>query len=172
MTTRFYTKLPALLRTGTQPIVIGIILFSLSFSAANANDELQSLISACADGDMTICDQINDLQRSEEPASGLDAMAIAFAKRAPNLGISNGELPDLEKAYDLIVRDYFSSEKISVENRAKWFREKALPSCATHYHTRWRFEKNWWPVKEDNSPDWRTIYPHALDHYFGFCVTQ
>lgn len=155
----------------TLSLISLITLFPLG-SRAETADELQALISACADGEMMICDQINELNRPSTPSSPLDAMALAFADRAPSFGIEQDAVPDLGKAYDLIVRDYFTNESISEENRQKWFREAALDNCAQHYHTRWRYEKAWWPVTEENTPDWRTIYPHALDHYFGFCVAQ
>lgn len=159
--------------SGGVPMRIHSFIVLLLFSATlNAADNLESLISACADGEMPICDQISQMKQPAQPTSALDARAIAFAKRASDLAIEQEQIPDLGKAYPLIVRDYFSSEKISTENRNQWFRESSLETCAAHYHQRWRMENNWWPVNEREDPDWRMIYPHVLDHYFGFCVKQ
>lgn len=150
-------------------IYIPLIIFSFS-SLAEEPEHVGSLISACADGQMEICDQISLLEHPAEPVSPLDAMALNFSKQTDQLELEEDKVPDLGKAYPLIIRDYFSNENISEEKRKKWFKEAALENCAQHYHMRWRMEKNWWPVDKNGNPDWRAIYPHVLDHYFGYCV--
>ncbi|GEM_PF-7132157 len=140
---------------------------------ADEPGDVSSLISACADGQMEICDQISRVKHPQAPISPLDAMALAFSKRVPTLDlVDENHRPELDKAYPLIVEDYFSSERISTAEREKWFLKERLVSCSQHYHARWRMEKNWWPVDNEGNPDWRSIYPHVLDHYFGYCVRQ
>ena len=150
-------------------ISIPLIIFSYC-SLAEEPEHVGSLISACADGQMEICDQINTLEHPAEAVSPLDAMAMNFAKRSDIPELEEDKVPDLGKAYPLIIRDYFSNKNIAEEKRKKWFKEAALENCSSHYHVRWRMEKNWWPVDKNEDPDWRAIYPHVLDHYFGYCV--
>ncbi len=150
-------------------ISISLILFSCILFAEEP-EHVGSLISACSDGQMEICDQINTLEHPAEPVDALDAMALAFANRVDGMALEEDKVPDLGKSYPLIIRDYFSNENIAEEKRKKWFKEAALENCGQHYHVKWRMEKSWWPADKNENPDWRAIYPHVLDHYFGYCV--
>jgi len=148
-------------------------IFFITFSCASLAEEPEhvgSLISACSDGQMEICDQINTLEHPSKAVSPLDAMAMNFEQRSDIPELEEDKVPNLGKAYPLIIRDYFSNKNIAEEKRKKWFKEAALENCGQHYHVRWRMEKNWWPVDRNEDPDWRAIYPHVLDHYFGYCV--
>ena len=148
-----------------------LLSFFSYFTCAGEPEHVGSLISACSDGQMEICDQINELEHPARPVDILDAMALAFANRSGAMKLEKDKIPDLDKAYPLIIRDYFSSGKIAEKKRKKWFKEASLENCGQHYHVRWRMEKNWWPADKDENPDWRAIYPHVLDHYFGSCVS-
>ena len=103
---------------------IFLITFSC-FSFAEEPEHVGSLISACSDGQMEICDQINTLEHPTEPVDELDAMALAFANRVDGMALEEDKVPDLGKSYPLIIRDYFANENIAEEKRKKWFKEAA-----------------------------------------------
>ncbi len=148
------------------------MFFFSHLSYANEAEHVGALISACSDGQMEICDQISRMEHPLEPVSALDAMALSFASRSASMQLDKNKIPNLGKAYPLIVKDYFSNEKITDESRKKWLKTANLEDCGKHYHIEWRIDKNWWPVDNNEDPDWRALYPHALDHYFGYCVRQ
>lgn len=140
-------------------------------STPSGAEDFTALIAACADGNMEICVQLEGLSGgSPEPSSRLDARAVAFQQRAPSLKLDGENTPELAKAYPLVVRDFFSAKTISAGERGLFYRPAALPECAQHYHETWLYDRGWWPVGENGKPDWRLIYPHILDHYFGYCV--
>lgn len=155
----------------SRPTWTRALLVALILSASSRAEDFTALIAACADGDMEICAQLGGLSdRSPEPSSRLDARAVAFQRKAPNLELDRENTPDLAKAYPLVVQDFFSAKTISAEERRLFYRPEALPACAQHYHETWIYDRGWWPVGNNGKPDWRLIYPHILDHYFGYCV--
>lgn len=150
---------------------LGVLSACLVLSTASVGEDFTALIAACADGDMEICAQLAGASdNSSEPSSRLDVRAVAFEHRATSLKLDHENTPDLAKAYPLVVRDFFEAETISAEERALFYRPEALPQCAQHYHETWIYDRGWWPVRQDGKPNWRLIYPHILDHYFGYCV--
>lgn len=133
--------------------------------------DVRGLMSACADGDLDMCRQLDHGDGELSTGSDrLDQRARAFARRSTELGLQQGSAPALRKAYPLIVRDYFAAETISEENRRRWLQPELLPACAQHYSDTWLNERNWWPLDSRGEPDWQLIYVHVLDHYFGYCV--
>ncbi|MGH6636392.1 MAG: hypothetical protein ACRED0_09775 [Gammaproteobacteria bacterium] len=150
---------------------IKALLVCLALNAPLGADDFTVLIAACADGNMEICVQLGGSSGSPEPSSRLDARAVAFQQRAASLKLNDSEnTPDLVKAYPVVVRDFFSAKTISAQERGVFYRPEALPECAQHYHETWIYDRGWWPVGKNGKPDWRLIYPHILDHYFGYCV--
>lgn len=135
-----------------------------------ADDDVRGLISACADGNVEVCRQLDRGGAGGGSGSAaLDARASAFAATAAGSLDRDGE-PDLARAYPLIVADYFAAPGIDAAGRARWYRPADLPACAEHYAGRWLLERHWWPTGADGQPDWTLIYLHALDHYFGHCA--
>lgn len=158
-------------RTLPRPAVLLGALCLLAAPPAPADSETLALISACADGNMDICQQIGGQSDDTAAATPLERRAMDFRDRAGTLELLLDELtPDLARGYDLVVRDYFSAESITDVQRERYFRAAALPECAAHYTEVWLHERGWWPTRSDGGPDWMVLYIHMLDHYFGYCA--
>ncbi len=143
---------------------------ALAVATARA-DDVRGLISACADGDLEVCRQLEHGGGAGGSGSRLlDARARAFATTAATVDLQRNGEPDLARAYPLIVDDYFAAPGIDAAKRQRWYRAADLPACAEHYAGRWLHESHWWPTDAQEQPDWQLIYLHALDHYFGHCV--
>ena len=150
---------------------IPALVVALACIAVRADDDVRGLISACADGNVEVCRQLD--RGGAQGGSGsatLDARAAAFAATSVS-GLERDGEPDLARAYPLIVADYFSAPSIDARTRTRWYHEAELPACAEHYAARWLQERHWWPTDADGHPDWGLIYLHALDHYFGHCAS-
>lgn len=149
------------------------VLVALALVPSAGADDLRGLISACADGDLAMCRQLEDGRAGAESGSPtLDALAEGFAARAPALGLAAADgVPRLAAAYGEVVADYFAHPRLA-EQRARWYLEQRIPGCARHYADTWLHERNWWPTDADGGTDWRLVYLHVLDHYFGYCVRE
>lgn len=100
----------------------------------------------------------------------LDRAARAFAQRDDVQALVEDNRPQLARAYPLVVRDYFirSADTDPLPEP----RPDQVAKCARHYEMTWLQRRFVWPVTEDGTPDWRSIYIQALDHYLGFCLRQ
>jgi len=142
---------------------------------ANAQVGLRALVSGCADQYMDICQQVGNIalegtDDSQDAPGSLEARGTAFRARAEGLGLMRGDPPPLLEGYQAVVRDYFDNPIVNPEQRAEFFLEAELPTCAQHYTDTWFYEREWWPSNRDGNPEWKILYLHMLDHYFGWCV--
>lgn len=124
------------------------------------------------------CRQVQDVTCGDPPpAPGerpgilgrLEARAQAFAAVAEEQDLLDDGLPNLRKAYPLVIRDYAAWDE-RLPGHEQWqLREGMLEFCADHYHNVWRNERMTWPVTADGEADWFDIYVQVLDHHFGYC---
>lgn len=159
-------------RLATASIALGLA-FGLA-GPLRADPQTEALISACSDGDMLMCQQLGTVARDPTTTlTPLERLAEAFAQRAVGLTLTgaDGE-PDLERTYAIVVEDYFAAPAMKPDARARYFRVQALGDCAEHYNDTWKIERHWWPTDASGAVDWRTLYLHMLDHYFGHCIAE
>jgi hypothetical protein len=142
----------------------------IGFAAQARADDVRGLLSACADGDMALCQQLESGRGHESGSAALDRQAAAFAGRFDLDALTRKGEPDLAAVYPRIVTDYFAAPELSAIKRARWARPDRYADCARHYHEVWIHERNWWPMTATGAPDWQLIYLHVMDHYFGYCV--
>jgi hypothetical protein len=156
-------------RLGTA--LVALLVFS---PAASSQTALRSLVGGCADGDMNLCQQIGEVstEDDEDAPGSLEALASAFRRRAPGLGLESNEEPPLEAGYSAVVKDYFESPLVTAEDRERYFLEAELPDCSAHYADVWLHERQWWPTNPKGEAEWKVLYLHVLDHYFGYCLTH
>lgn len=149
------------------------LLAGLLVAATGVDADERGIISACADGDLTMCEQL-ELSGGDAVTgnTALDQRARAFAARSDTLGLAEAPAPDLAGAYPLIVADYFQAPTIDEQERRRWYREAILPECAAHYADTWLVRRNWWPVDSDGKVLWHLVYYHVTDHYFGYCLAR
>ena len=101
----------------------------------------------------------------------LEKRAVEFWKDIDTIELMlDKKKPDLQRAYPLVIRDYFKME--AEAGNAQTLQENRLPQCARHYHNHWINKKMWWPANDDGTPDWPSIYTFIVDHYYGFCLKQ
>jgi hypothetical protein len=148
----------------------GLALVLLLVGLDSRGDDVRGLLSACADGNLAICQQLENSAGRETGSKTLDRLAGQFAGRAAGLALEHDGEPRLDAAYPLIVTDYFAAPQVNNADRARWLRPELLSDCAQHYSDTWIHERNWWPMDARAAPDWHLIYLHVLDHYFGYCV--
>lgn len=103
--------------------------------------------------------------------SQLETAARAFAAREDVQALVENNRPQLARSYPLIVRDYFIRTADSHDPLPEP-RPNHVELCARHYENVWLHRRFVWPVEEDGTPDWATIYVQTLDHYLGFCLRQ
>ena len=153
-----------------RPRIAAVLLAGLAAAAA-ANE--RGIISACADGDLAMCEQLS-LSGGDAVTgnSALDRRARAFAVRVREQGFAEQPAPDLAGAYPLVVGDYFDAPTITAAERAQFYHADALADCAAHYADTWLVERNWWPADEAGRVLWHLVYYHVVDHYFGYCLRR
>ncbi|MCI0590527.1 MAG: hypothetical protein L0Y67_02815, partial [Gammaproteobacteria bacterium] len=95
----------------------------------------------------------------------LEMQARAFQARVPDLGIQDDNVPNLEKAYPLVVRDYFNSDAVLASHGNRRLNAEILTPCAQHFHNFWINPRRAWPTSESGEPDWELIYVLIVDHY-------
>lgn len=149
------------------------LLAPLLAGGARADDQTEALVSACADGEMQVCQQLSlATGRPAGPPTPLELRAQAFvADPAVAALVGRPGEPDLLAGYPRVVEHYFATPGLPAEARARYLRADALPGCAAHYHEVWALERGWWPTDAQGAADWQLLYLHMLDHYFGYCLT-
>jgi len=155
--------------------VVGLLLVASRPTCAQVG--LRALVSGCAEGQMELCQQVGNVARDgmddrEDPPGSLEALGTAFRGRADALGLLAIDPPPLFQGYQAVVRDYFAYPLVSPAQREQFFFEQGLAGCAQHYADTWLHERQWWPVTATGVPEWKVLYLHVLDHYFGYCVPQ
>ncbi|MCC7412568.1 MAG: hypothetical protein IT495_13195 [Gammaproteobacteria bacterium] len=148
-----------------------LMLMLLLAAAGARSEDLRGLISACADGDMQLCRQIDQVGADAGiGSSALDTLASQFAGAvATDVTLVHDGTPDLAAVYPRVIDAYFAAPELA-DARGSWSRPQRIPACAEHYADTWLYERSWWPTDREGRPDWRLIYFHVLDHYFGLCV--
>lgn len=149
-----------------------LLLLALSAASARGDAQTEAMVSACADGDMRMCQQLSLIAPDPAaPQTPLERLAAAFAADPAQRALTGSEgTPDLVTGYVRVVENYFATPAITPEARERHFRAQALPECAAHYNEVWGLERNWWPTDAQGAADWRLLYLHMLDHYFGYCL--
>ncbi|MFQ5853898.1 MAG: hypothetical protein ACE5JU_25340 [Candidatus Binatia bacterium] len=128
-------------------------------------DRLERLLDACSRGDQKACQEL-------EPLKALNRQADAFSRNYRNLGIQSEKIPDLRKAYPLVLRDYLASRAARPVDRRLGLKEDLLAPCSEHFHDFWINQRKEWPTAPSGEPDWHVIYLQILDHYFSFCTKR
>lgn len=158
------------LRIITPQLLLMIALILSTGGYAGAEDYLDRLMEACSAGNKKACEEIEQMaEANKNQLEKLNQRARFFQSQSSHLAIQGGTIPDLNKAYPIIVKDYFASDAIGPSHRKRGFTERLLNKCSQQFHGVWINQKKEWPTLPSGQPDWSTIYFQVLDHYFRFC---
>ena len=125
----------------------------------------------CNQGKPDSCERAQAMRQGEEHAIWIEELGLRFSATVNRAELEEDNKPKLNRAYPIVLHHYFSAE-MQKNNRQHSLEESRMKYCADHYHNYWRNRKMIWPVKEDHSPDWATIYFFMVEHYYGYCLRQ
>ena len=158
------------LRVIIRKLLLLITLILSTDGYAGARDYLDGLMEACSTGNKKACEEIDQMvEANKNQLEKLNQRASFFQSQSSDLAIQAGNIPDLIKAYPIIIDDYFASDAIGPSHRERGFTKKLLSKCSQQFHEVWINQKKEWPTLPSGQPDWSTIYLQVLDHYFRFC---
>ena len=123
----------------------------------------------CEAGNQQSCEKVSELSASRINQERLEKRSGEFWNEINTKELMLDEKrPDLQDTYPLVMRDFIRME--AEAGSAETLDEERLPQCARHYHNHWINRKMWWPMLEDGTPDWPSIYNYIVDHYYGYCL--
>jgi hypothetical protein len=150
--------------------VFSIILLLLAPTDGIAEDFLDRLMERCSNGDTQACNEINKLsEKYKEQLKRLNEQADAFRVEAPLLGIENNKIPDIKKAYPMILKRYMSSDTVEPIHRRRGLNPEIVKICSKHLHDLYFIHGKEIPLLESGHPDWGSLYFVVIDHYFRYC---
>ena len=123
----------------------------------------------CAAGKQASCEKSAALKQGEDHAGWIDQLGDEFSPELAKNAMEEDGKPDLKKAYELVLADYFQAE-LREHNKERKINDGLLEFCSSHYHNYWRNKKMIWPVNEQQEPDWPAIYFFIVEHYYGYCL--
>ncbi|MDP2323494.1 MAG: hypothetical protein Q8N51_05635 [Gammaproteobacteria bacterium] len=147
------------------------VLFVCFSELVAAEDFLDQLMKACSEGDQKACKELDQItEQLRVKIDRLNAQADAFqAEAQTGGGLQTGKLPNLEKAYPIILSRYMSSDAVEPIYRKRGLDERLIPQCAKSFHDLFFIHKKEVPVRGSGEPDWAVIYMLTIDHYYRHC---
>ncbi len=164
--------MPYLQLTGA-PGFLALVLLLACLGAVGqlrVEESLERLEVKCRKGDERACEKVERIRDERVQLDSLEKQAVAFQTRSSELGIQTDNVPDLGKAYPLVVNDYFASDAVLDSHGKSELQERLFASCSEHFRHFWINPRRAWPTTTSGDPDWELIYVLIVDHYVGFCA--
>ena len=119
---------------------------------------------------MQACDEINKIAKKyEAQIERLNAQADKFRADAPSLSIEENKIPNIQKAYAIILKRYISSKTIEPAHKLRGLDDRIVDICGRHLRDLYFVYGKEIPALQSGHPDWGIIYLVAIEHYFRFC---
>lgn len=141
-----------------------------SLAVADAEEFIFPLIKSCSEGDEEACAEIDKMGKKHKARiKSLIAQADSFQADAPFLGIEKVKIPNLRKAYPIILHRYMNSDALDPVHGSQGVSEKIMNSCGEEFHNLFFLHGKEIPLLESEYPDWGSIYLMTIEHYFQNC---
>ncbi len=152
-----------------RPILLFVLVFfSYPVSAETIREFHERM---CNEGKQDSCERAREIKEGEMHGAWVDELGQRFSETVNREELEEDNKPILNKAYPIVLDNYFSAER-QKNGKQHYLDQYRMKYCADHYHNYWRYRKMIWPVNEDNTPDWATIYFFIVEHYYGYCLRQ